>query len=144
MAPAQPPPIAASARPPVEIAAPAPLPPVRVEPPPPPAESAERPRVVRAKPAARPHAAAKRAIPTVRSAPAHEVVAGAPGYLLLDTDPWATVYLGTTRLGTTPLRVPLPPGRHELSLQSKDATTRRTITVVITSGQEQRMSLPLR
>jgi serine/threonine-protein kinase len=130
----------------VEIPLPAPLPPSSPLPRPlaeTAVEPAEKPHLVRAKPNPRPHAAPKRAAPTVRS-PAPEVVAGAPGYLLLDTDPWATVYLGSSRLGTTPLRVPLPPGRHQLSLQPQDPAGRRSITVVITSGQEQRMSVRLR
>jgi serine/threonine protein kinase len=131
----------------VEIPSPAPSPPSSPLPRPlaeTTAEPPEKPHLVRAKPNPRPHAAPKRAAPTVRGAPEPEVVAGSPGYLLLDTDPWATVYLGSSRLGTTPLRVPLPPGRHQLSLQPKDPTQRRTITVVITSGKEERMSLSLR
>jgi serine/threonine-protein kinase len=114
---------------------------------PPPVDANEPAHAVRAKLAGKPahaHGTAKRLAVVSRSSAAAEIAVGPPGYLLLDTDPWATVYLGSARLGTTPLRVPLPPGRHALSLQPKDATERRPLTVVITSGQEQRMSMRLR
>jgi hypothetical protein len=91
-------------------------------------------------PAPRPHAVGHRQTP----APPVDTSPKEPGYLVLDTDPWATVFLGGSRLGTTPLRVSLPPGRHELNLVTKDSVARRALTVVIASGKENRMSVRLR
>jgi hypothetical protein len=95
-------------------------------------------------PAPRPRAITHRVASAAHSAPPVDTSPKEPGYLLLDTDPWATVFLGGSRLGTTPLRVSLPPGRHELSLVTKDSAERRGLTVVIASGKETRMSVHLR
>jgi serine/threonine-protein kinase len=56
----------------------------------------------------------------------------AKGKLNLVTKPWATVYLGTTRLGDTPLvNVPLPAGRHQLRLVNTEAHVDQSIEVEI-------------
>jgi serine/threonine-protein kinase len=58
--------------------------------------------------------------------------AAAKGKLNLVTKPWATVYLGTARLGDTPLvNVPLPAGRHQLRLVNTEAHVDQSIEVEI-------------
>jgi serine/threonine-protein kinase len=119
-------------------------------PPPAPAPAAANPTAqaaaVAPAPVAEPASKPSRSRPSRHTGPATraEITAGPPGYLLLDTDPWATVFLGSTKLGTTPLRVPLPPGRHDLMLAPKDQSERHPLHVVIVSGQEQRKSVKLR
>lgn len=59
-----------------------------------------------------------------------------PGYLSLDTTPWSEVFLGDAALGTTPLiHVPLPPGKHLLTLRNSELSTSTTYAVDIQSGQ---------
>jgi hypothetical protein len=68
-----------------------------------------------------------------------------PGFLTLDTTPWATVYLAGRKVGTTPFhRVKLPAGRHRLALDIEDSGRRRSLTVVIRPGSEVRRSVDLR
>ena len=60
----------------------------------------------------------------------------ARGKLSLSTTPWTTVFLGTRKLGTTPLfEVPLPVGRHVLKLVNPDKKIDKTLTVEIKAGQ---------
>jgi serine/threonine protein kinase len=67
------------------------------------------------------------------------------GYLTLDTDPWATVYLGGRKLGTTPfMRVPLPAGHHKLVLDIKNSGERLQREVDIAPGEVKRLGLRLR
>jgi serine/threonine-protein kinase len=74
------------------------------------------------------------------------VAAEAPvGYLTLDTEPWASVYLGSRRLGTTPfVRVALPAGRHRLTLDVQDRGQRVQRSVDIEAGEVKRVALRLR
>jgi len=66
------------------------------------------------------------------------------GYLTLDTEPWATVYLGGRRLGTTPfMRVPLPAGHHQLTLDVQDSGQRLQRAVDIPTGGVKRLALRL-
>jgi serine/threonine-protein kinase len=59
-----------------------------------------------------------------------------PGFLSLDSAPWSEVFLGDSALGTTPLlRVPLPPGRHQLTLRNSELGASTTYVVEIKSGQ---------
>ena len=76
--------------------------------------------------------------------------AGAParprasGRLNLDTTPWSTVYLGTRRLGDTPLvGVALPAGKHLLTLVNPEQNLNRTVEVEISANGTtvKRMSL---
>ena len=67
------------------------------------------------------------------------------GYLSLDTEPWASVYLGSRRLGTTPfVHVPLPAGHHELTFELKDRGQRLQRGIDIEPGEIKRLSLRLR
>jgi hypothetical protein len=59
-----------------------------------------------------------------------------PGYLSLDSAPWSDVFLGAERLGTTPLmHVPLPPGKHILTLKNPELGTTTSYMVEIESGK---------
>ena len=59
------------------------------------------------------------------------------GFLTLDTQPWATVYLAGRKIGTTPFhRVKLPAGRHRLTLDVESSGRRRALTVAIRPGAE--------
>jgi serine/threonine-protein kinase len=59
----------------------------------------------------------------------------ADGYLSLDSAPWSNVLLGGKLLGTTPLvRVPLPPGKHVLTLQNPELGKSTSYVVEIKSG----------
>jgi serine/threonine-protein kinase len=71
------------------------------------------------------------------SLPAADVNESAePGYLSLDTAPWSEVFLGQTLLGTTPIiKVPLPPGRHLLTLRNSELATSTSYVVEIKSGK---------
>lgn len=69
-------------------------------------------------------------------------LAAEPGLLTLDSEPWAIVYLGGRRLGTTPFtRVRLPAGRHRLVLDLEGKGRRRSVSVVIRPGSETRRSV---
>ncbi|MBE2251274.1 MAG: serine/threonine protein kinase [Myxococcus sp.] len=60
----------------------------------------------------------------------------AQGKLTLKTSPWTTVYLGTQRLGDTPLlAVPLPSGKQVLRLVNPEAGLESTIEVDIKPGE---------
>jgi tRNA A-37 threonylcarbamoyl transferase component Bud32 len=59
-----------------------------------------------------------------------------PGFLSLDTAPWSEVFLGPTWLGTTPIiKVPLPPGRHLLTLKNSELSASGSYVVEIKSGR---------
>jgi serine/threonine protein kinase len=59
-----------------------------------------------------------------------------PGYLSLDSAPWSDVFLGTDRLGTTPLiRVPLPPGKYLLTLRNPELGASTSYAVEIQAGK---------
>jgi serine/threonine-protein kinase len=76
------------------------------------------------------------AAPGSESAAAVPAVAtAAPGYLSLDSEPWSEVFLGSTSLGATPLmRVPLPPGKHVLTLKNSEIGRSTSYPVEIKSG----------
>jgi serine/threonine protein kinase len=58
------------------------------------------------------------------------------GYLSLDSAPWSDVFLGTDRLGTTPLiRVPLPPGKYLLTLRNPELGASTSYAVEIQAGK---------
>ncbi len=66
-----------------------------------------------------------------------------PGTLTIASSPWSEVYLGRRHLGTTPLaNVPLPAGRHVLTLRHPGRPERR-VTVQIEPGRltRERVSL---
>jgi hypothetical protein len=56
----------------------------------------------------------------------------AVGYLSVDTRPWTEVQVDARSIGTTPLeRVPLPRGRHRITLTNATYGIEKTIEVVI-------------
>src|SRR5581483_1502127 len=66
----------------------------------------------------------------------------ARGFLTLDSEPWATVYLGARKLGTTPFaHVPLPAGRAQLTLDLENSGRRRPLTVKIAPSAETRLTV---
>lgn len=75
--------------------------------------------------------------PAARAAPGRAAQAGAePGYLSLDSAPWSDVFLGSNRLGTTPLiRVPLPPGKYLLTLRNPELGASTSYAVEIQAGK---------
>lgn len=83
------------------------------------------------------------ALPTVE--PTTPPAAGPPrpakpartGWMVLYTEPWATVTWEGGRLGVTPLRAELPEGTHPIVLVSPGGV-RRTVTVTIRPGRETR------
>ena len=63
----------------------------------------------------------------------------ASGLLTISSTPWSTVFLGSRRLGITPLaRVSLPEGRHTLTLRAEGRPPKQR-TVVIRAGEETRV-----
>jgi serine/threonine protein kinase len=83
--------------------------------------------------------------PKPRPKPVVEAPERPAGYLTLDTDPWATVYLGTRKLGTTPfMRVALPAGHHKLILDVKNSGERLERGVDIAPGEVKRLALRLK
>jgi serine/threonine-protein kinase len=85
-------------------------------------------------------------LPGAAGAPARSVGrAGLSGWLTLDTEPWASVYLDGRRLGVTPLaRVPLPAGRHKLSIDAEDKGRRQPLIVRVAPQAETRLAVSLR
>lgn len=64
--------------------------------------------------------------------------------LTLDTVPWTVVYLGTRKLGETPLvRVAIPAGTQELILENPDQKLRETYVVTTKPGQDYKARLDL-
>jgi serine/threonine protein kinase len=83
--------------------------------------------------------------PRLRPKPVVEAPDRPTGYLTLDTDPWATVYLGPRKLGTTPfMRVALPAGHHKLVLDIKNSGERVERFVDIAAGEVKRLGLRLK
>jgi serine/threonine-protein kinase len=83
--------------------------------------------------------------PKPRPRPVVEAPERPTGYLTLDTDPWATVYLGARKLGTTPfMRVALPAGHHKLVLDVKNSGERIERYVDIAPGEVKRLGLRLK
>jgi serine/threonine-protein kinase len=107
-----------------------------------PAPAAELPREApvrrtfgRRKPGA--PAAPTGSVASVPPSPASEAAAGEaePGFLSLDSAPWSNVSLGERALGSTPLiKVPLPPGRHTLTLKNPELGTSTSYVVEIRAG----------
>jgi serine/threonine protein kinase len=79
---------------------------------------------------------------TAETSPRPPVKSGEDGYLTLRTDPWCDVYLGSEKLGTTPLvRTPLPSGRLTLVLRNPKAGANRKLNVVVEPGRELKQTL---
>jgi serine/threonine-protein kinase len=75
--------------------------------------------------------------PAIAAAPQTPAAPGklAPGYLNLDSEPWANVSLNGKALGTTPLmHVALPPGKHVLTLSNPELGLSTSYAVEIQSG----------
>ncbi len=70
------------------------------------------------------------------------VVAGEDGYLTLRTDPWCDVYLGSEKLGTTPLvRTPVASGKLTLVLRNAKAGVTKKLAVTVEPGKELKQAL---
>jgi len=62
--------------------------------------------------------------------------AAAPGYLSLDSSPWANVSVAGRSLGVTPLRrIALPPGRYVLKLENPELRKTTSYVVDVQSGR---------
>jgi serine/threonine-protein kinase len=82
-----------------------------------------------------PAATSTAAVTSAESAAAPTAAAPAPGFLSLDSEPWSEVFLGSTSLGATPLmHVPLPPGKHVLTLKNSEIGRSTSYPVEIKSG----------
>jgi hypothetical protein len=85
--------------------------------------------------------------PVARPVPARPVAALADrpgGFISLDSEPWATVYLGKRRLGITPfLRVPIPAGENDLVFDVQDSGRQVHKVVEIAPGQLKRLTVQL-
>jgi serine/threonine-protein kinase len=74
--------------------------------------------------------------PKLPAAPVAVVPKVTRGKLTLQTVPWSEIYLGSRKLGDSPLvEVPLPAGRHLLRLVNSEKNLEATITVEIRAGQ---------
>lgn len=59
-----------------------------------------------------------------------------PGYLSIDSRPWATIYVDGKRLGPTPqLKKPLAPGKHRIRAVTEDGRE-QTRTITIRAGRK--------
>jgi hypothetical protein len=72
--------------------------------------------------------------------------AGAPspalavGFVDIESDRPASVYVGNTKIGVTPLKhIPIPPGEHRVLALELENGIRRIATVVVVSDQERRI-----
>jgi serine/threonine-protein kinase len=66
------------------------------------------------------------------------------GFLRFDTDPWSEVYLGSRKLGTTPLKnVKLPVGTHTLKALNRNMGIDKAIKVVIKPGKTTKLIMKL-
>jgi hypothetical protein len=67
------------------------------------------------------------------------------GFLSVNANPWAEVSVRDYVLGTTPLtRVGVPPGEHVIILKNPELGTTREVTVRISTGREERISVDMR
>jgi serine/threonine-protein kinase len=137
--PTTPPELPPETRTPPRVAAPTLEPPPEVllapAPPEPPPKAAAA-----ASPPARPASTAR-----ARAHPTRAAADSPIGYLTLDTDPWAIVYLGSREIGTTPfMRVPLPAGRQQLTFDVQGSGRRVRRPVEIPPGGLKRLALQLR
>jgi hypothetical protein len=58
------------------------------------------------------------------------------GYLTIDTTPWTSVYLGSRKLGDTPLiHVVVPAGRLKLLLRNDEAGVKQLVEVEVAPGK---------
>jgi tRNA A-37 threonylcarbamoyl transferase component Bud32 len=62
-------------------------------------------------------------------------IARAPGRLVLDSTPYAIVFLGELRLGITPIDVELPAATHTLTLRNPEHKLETTYRVTVPSGE---------
>jgi serine/threonine protein kinase len=69
---------------------------------------------------------------------------GGPGTLRINTRPWSQVFVDGRLVGNTPqMNIPLPAGRHTVTLVNSDFDIRHTITVEIQAGQTETRVLTL-
>jgi len=75
-------------------------------------------------------------------APSRTTPTGPPGALFVNSRPWSKVYLGSRRIGATPIvGHQIRPGRHRLKLVSSDGRQERR-TVTIRSGRPTKVFVP--
>jgi serine/threonine protein kinase len=69
---------------------------------------------------------------------------GGTGTLRINTRPWSQVFVDGRLIGNTPqMNIPLPAGRHTVTLVNSDFNIRHTITVEIRAGQTETRVLTL-
>ena len=56
---------------------------------------------------------------------------------------WAKIYKGKKLLGSTPLRLTLPSGRHKLILKPFGTEKPKTVFVVVEANETKKVSVPL-
>ncbi|MFO0680489.1 MAG: serine/threonine-protein kinase [Sandaracinus sp.] len=85
--------------------------------------------------------------PPTTTAPAHTDEGsggGGNGTLRINTRPWSQVFVDGRLIGNTPqMNIPLPAGRHTVTLVNSEFNIRETITVTIQAGQTTTQSLTL-
>ena len=62
---------------------------------------------------------------------------------MLDAQPYAQVFLGSRRLGITPLEVELPAGSHTLTLRNREEGIETTYRVTVRAGETIRRTVAL-
>jgi tRNA A-37 threonylcarbamoyl transferase component Bud32 len=100
---------------------------------------AERPRPVTAAPAPAPAPPASVAPPTPpveTAAPPRERARPRNGRLIINSIPWANVFVDGRRLGTTPLRQSLSAGTHRVVLKDGSGRTVRSFSARIGAGED--------
>ena len=66
------------------------------------------------------------------------------GYLTLFSEPWASVYLDSRKIGTTPFaKAAVPAGEAALTLDLEDSGTLRRVTVLIAPNSVTRKRVTL-
>jgi serine/threonine-protein kinase len=74
-----------------------------------------------------------------KETPKESASSDAPGWVSIDSDPYATIFVDGKKIGVTPLaRIPLPPGPHRVKAVSSQGGTEQSFNVTIESGKEAR------
>jgi hypothetical protein len=83
--------------------------------------------------------------PAVTAKPATETPVGDLGFLNIESDKDAIIYVGDRKVGTTPLkRVEVTPGNHRVLAMDVETGARKLATTVVVRGQERRIVFQFR